>query len=328
MKMVDEREYNTDNAEQVEPNQQEGEVVEQDTTQQPKSDQEMFAEKMEEILSMTPAGEEEVAKDSDITPEGAKVSPEEGQTQEAETSSALKDIDADVLQICRDYGWDDDEIARQIKINPDLPYQLRELLDAEQQGGPTIPSAEADKKAVDEQKAQEFEELKFNLDPDKVDPDVKMAIEKIAAQLSEQRKMLTEEQKRLQSERELAYITRVDSCFDRFSKELPDLGNSANLNNRQIALRQELWAHADLTSRLRNIPIEKAIEIEVRKHKNQEGEKAAEQRLLDKLNKQRSRYTHRPTRRHSDLSSRKFATPEEEAEAIMTEAYRQAGIEE
>lgn len=308
----------------------------------------------------TPAGDEtvetEVSEDKiPETPASAEVKVE----LEAEEAETLKEIDPDVLDVCRDYGWDDKKIAQVAKLSPELLEDVRELLDEEQK--PETKEAPAVKKAAEAEveKSKEAEEIKFDLDPDVVGADVKSAIDKMAARLNEQQKGLSEQQKglseektQLQSERDTAFNNRIDSCFDEYAKSLTaeskkagekapvlDLGDSASFigkewktltraEKQQVKLRTEIFAHAQVTAGMRRIPIERAIAIEVSRHKNQGGEKDAEQRLLNKLEKGKKRHTNRPTRRHSDIKTRKFGSEAERVTALMDEAHRQAGDEE
>lgn len=279
----------------------------------------------------------------------------------AEKSEILKGIDPDVLDVCRE-KFDDDQIVEIAQRNPELLADIRAELDAYEE--PTVKPAEkgVEKPAEKEaEKKAEFEEIKLNLDENIVGADVKNAIDTMVAKLNafgknlnEQSKGLTEEQSRLQSERYAAYNNRIDGCFDKQAKILAseskkageakpiiDLGDSSqfvgkqfNQLNRQqrqqVSLRTEIFRHAQVTSEIRNIPIEKAIEIEVGRYKNQTGEKVAEQRLLNKMERSRKRHTNPPTRRHSvsDIKSRKYATEAERITALMDEAHRQAGDED
>jgi hypothetical protein len=106
------------------------------------------------------------------------------------------------------------------------------------------------------------------------------------------------------------------------------LGNSSKLTENQYNQRLRVFRHALVTSEIDNVPIEKAIEIEVNKIKNQDSEKVAGQKILDKLEHQKKHFVNKPTRRHSDLSSMKFGSEQERKEAIMAEAYKAANIEE
>jgi len=177
-------------------------------------------------------------------------------------------------------------------------------------------------------KEEEIEEIKFDLDPDLVDPQVKAALDKAAEVLNKQQKVINEEKKNLQLEREKAFETRVDSCFDSYEKELPRLGSTSNkLTEDNSKYRREIFQYADVTARLHGVPIEDAIKDTVQMFKNKEGEKAIEKRLIAKLQKQKGKFTNPPTRKKSDVNSRKFASEAERVRAKMDEAFKKAGID-
>lgn len=282
-------------------------------------------------LKDTPAGEKEVpAGAGDEIPETGEKPEEPAAAGEvsAEDAETLSSIDPEVLEVCRDYGWDDKKIVQIAKISPELFDDVRAVIDEEQ----AKPSAEVKPAPKEEPKPQvdEIDSLIAKLDPDIQGAEVVGILKVMAARQKEGSKVLTEEQKRLQSERDTTFNVRIDSCFDKY-KDVPDLGNSSQmkLNRRQSDIRKELFAHANVTATMRKIPIERAIEIEVNKYRNQGGKKAAQQELLNKLEQQKGRFTHRPTRRQSsDLASRKFETENEEKEALMAEAYKEANIED
>jgi hypothetical protein len=249
----------------------------------------------------------------------------EGQTDESELteqeSEVIESIDQEALQYLRGYYSDDKEILRQLQINPQLADDILSILDEE------VPQKPEQKPEQKQEVQAALEELKFELDPDIVGPDVKNAIDQIASVLNEQRKGLSEEQKKLQSDRAAAFDMRIDDCFDRYSKELPNLGQSGNLSNRNKRFRTEMFAYADVTSRLRGVPIERAIAIEIEKFKNQGGKKAATQELIDKLNQQEKRMINRPTRRQSQQKGqKKYADAYEEADEKMALAEQEAGL--
>lgn len=247
-----------------------------------------------------------------------------------EDTEVLNNIDPDVLECCRDYGWDNNKIVQMAQMSPELLDDVRELLieESKETEAPAKQEKPPQKKEELESKVDEIDGLIAKLDPDVHGQEVVNVLKSIAERQVQGSKILTEEQQKLQSERNEAFNVRVDDCFDRFSKSIPDLGKAEKLNKRQYMLRAELFEHAGVTARMRKVPLEKAIEIEVNKYKNQGGEKTAGQKLLNKLDKQKKRFTNPPTRRHSDVKSRKFATEEEKKETIMTEAYKEAGIEE
>jgi len=272
-----------------------------------------FVEAEDKILS-----EKKAESQKDATNEIEEISEKEALS--AEIPESLANIDPEVVEACRDYGWDDEKIAKTAEIMPEFFDEIRAVLDEE--NAPVQKEPEAPKPTVTQTEKQ-AEEIKFNLDPDMVGVDVKNAIDKIASVLNEQRMGLSNERGQLQKERDIAFNMRIDSFFDKSG--LPDLGKTENLAKRQYMLRSELFAHANVTAQLRGIPLERALSITVDEYKNRVSPKEAEKRVLDKLEKQKHRFTNKPTRQVSE-SERKFTDEAERIEHVMEEAERSAGL--
>jgi hypothetical protein len=289
--------------------------------------QEHFGEQMGEIFSKKDESFVESngqpMADQDNNVDEIDNNQESAEADETETQNENTDevtLDPEVAEIFSDYGLSQETIDSIVKESPELLSSIKEEIENEkQQSKPVVEKQNAPKST--------FKEIKVNLDPDLVGADVKSAIDSIVSRINEQGKSLESETQRLQQERESSFQQKIDGHFDRFSKQIPQLGNSSNMSEGQYKTRLELFRHAMVTSEIRGIPIEKAIETEINKFKNQDGEKVAAQRLVDKLNGQKKHFTNPPTRRHSDISTRKFETENERKEAIMDEAYKKAGIE-
>jgi hypothetical protein len=274
-----------------------------------------------------------------------------------EDSEIVSGIDEDVIDVLRD-NFDDNEIVEIAKNKPEFLQAIREELDIFDEEEPIKPVEKEIPEPEAEELAAEFEEFKLELDPDIVGQANAKAFEALASRLNlqgktlaEQRKGLEEQRKKLQAERTAAFNQRIDSCFDRYSKEIfkeakkaglktpkVDLGRSNFFEGKawkqltrqersQIKLRQRLFAHAKTEVELTGVPIEKAIELEIQKELSRGGKKAAAQELIDKLNTEGKRAISRPTRRISQQQGeRKFASDYEEAEYRMTKAEQEAGL--
>jgi hypothetical protein len=301
-----------------------------DKTEQTEQDpQEHFAQKMEEIFS----AKDESLSESNGQADQYKTDDTIVSDESAEADSTVQDdvqtedandgtIDPEVLEIFNDYGLSQETIDKIAQESPDLLTSIKEEIENEKK---PIQKQETEKRSVSK---NTFKEIKVNLDPDIVGADVKSAIDNIVSRINEQGKSLESETQKLQQERESAFQQKIDGHFDRYAKQVPNIGNSLTLTESQYKERIKLFRHAMVTSEIDGIPIERAIEVEVNKFKNQDGEKVAQQKLIDKLNGQKKHFTNPPTRRHSDLASRKFASEEERKEAVMSDAYKQAGIED
>ena len=125
-----------------------------------------------------------------------------------------------------------------------------------------------------------------------------------------------------------AFNSKIDMIFDGYTREYGNLGNSSNLSKTQQQERADVYAVASALALRRNVPVEKMISKAITLFKNQGGEKAAEQKVINKLNKQEKRLTNKPTRRASQQSGeRKFSSDYEEAEYLMAEAEQKAGLQ-
>lgn len=323
-------------------------------TTETKTDRENFASEMDKVLTDTaPKGDQKAPEGGDKTVSDETIkedeiletggAPEETvETEEAELSAEetelIEDIDPEVIEVCREYGWDDKKIVQIAKLSPELLEDVRDVLDEEQTEEPQKQPA----RDTTETKKPEPDEFKIELDPDVVGPEMKKAVDMIVDKLNQQSKGLSEEQKNLKAEKDAAFNNRIETCFDRQSKIIMaeakktgpknfilDLGDSSRrLTKPQYMRRIEIFRHAQITADLKRVSMERAIEIEIKKAKNQDSEKTAGQRILDKLERQKRHFTSSPTRRHLNLTTRKFATEEEEKEAIMSEAYKEANIED
>jgi len=253
----------------------------------------------------------------------------ETETSEDVTEEAQEDVSAETDT--------DEEIVEDVveDTTEETVESEDETVDASEEAGVTEGKVRPEQKAKPEpqrktddvvREKEEVEEIKFDLDPDLVDPQVKAALDKAAEVLNKQQKVINEEKKSLQLEREKAFETRVDSCFDSYEKELPRLGDSSKLTEDNSKYRREIFQYADVTARIHGISIEDAIKDTVQMFKNKEGEKAIEKRLIAKLNKQKGKFTNPPTRKKSDVNSRKFASEAERVRAKMNDAFKKAGI--
>jgi hypothetical protein len=286
------------------------EVVETETTSNPDALPAAFDKAMDAIEAEQPSVAEPV--ESDNSDEQDDVVSGDDTTPASETSAvSAKDdviggIPTDTLAAFISQGWD----AEKIK-------SVLEAAKTVQQ-----PQAKPEVKPVVTEPAED--DLKFELDPDIVGLDVKNAIDKITATLNAQKKDIQERQNSLRQEQSQAFNMKIDSHFDNIAKELPELGTSANLTQKQMALRTELFAHANVTASLRGISMEEAIKLEASKVKGMGGEKVAEQKLLDKLKKQNNQLSNKPTRRASE-PTRTFDDEADRKEHLMREAERKAG---
>lgn len=281
--------------------------------------------KIAEEQEQTPAGDEEELVSSETDEE------QELETDESEFEDEpeiLEDVSSEVIDCCREFGWDNEKIQKMYQESPELFDAIQEELDAE--GDAPAERATSQKTGQEPEKGQKQEQiegLKLELDEDIVGKDVKDAVDKIVAAVNAQQKGITEQSEKIKADSQAQLDARVDDTFDRISKSFPALGKTDTLTKRQQGLRQEIFLHAaTVTAPLRGVSIEKALQLEVNKYRSLGGKKAAEKSVVDKLNKQKKRFTNKPTNRRTSETARKFKDEAEEAEFKMEQAEKKAGL--
>lgn len=215
-------------------------------------------------------------------------------------------------------GWKDSEIQKvaDAATAPKAPVAMAPA------PAPVAPTVE--------QPISKVEELVKNLDPDIVGSDVKAVMDaliadrkELSAKVASLEGGVQSHQQQLQQEVATAYNTRIESAFDSLAKDIPSLGVGGKLTKEQTELRLDLHEHARLTAARKGMTIEKALELEVQKHKNMGGEKVATQKVLEKIKQQEKQFTNRPTRRTAE-PARQFADDESRAKHEMQEAQQRA----
>jgi hypothetical protein len=287
--------------------------------------QEQFGEKMDEILSPKSDDKKDKNNNKQVQDESTdeNIDSQDDEIVESNENQETTEIDSEVLEVLNDYGLKQETIDKILEESPQLIAAIKEELNLEKKNDKPV-----DKKPANTDTKNQYKELKLDVDPDLIDEKLKTSLDEIVKRINEQGKVLESESQKLKQERENAYQNRIDSHFDRLEKTLPIVGNSSKLTENQYQQRIRIFRHALVTSEIDNIPVEKAIEIEINKIKNQDSEKVAGQKILDKLENQKKHFIHKPTRRHSEISSMKFDSDQERKEAIMAEAYKAANIAE
>ena len=119
---------------------------------------------------------------------------------------------------------------------------------------------------------------------------------------------------------------RIDSFFDKI--EAPELGHSSYLTPEQETTRKEIYGIAAvLTNANRNKledNLDKAVSVYSGMYNDGGKEKEIEDKIVEKLNKQKTKFTPRPG---GQKKTRKFKNDDERAMAAMEEAARQMGLD-
>ena len=131
-------------------------------------------------------------------------------------------------------------------------------------------------------------------------------------------------------------VQYLDTYFDNLKDEIPDLGLSKDekfLDNKTAtSLRENVYQNAlclmqGWNSQWPSKPMQmtEALERATNMYRGQMGEKNAQQRLVTKLNKAKTKFTARPTHRHSK-QAKQYISRDEEAAGIMDEVLEETGI--
>lgn len=321
------------------PNEMAGdsEVVENENNEQieEKSDLENFSEKMDEIVD-TESEDEDQHLETEVSDTSSEEEDDDDVSAEIELSEEEQDLvdelDEDVIQCCHDYGWDMKKIAQVAKITPELFDDIRDELDEldleDFEDDEEVDRVDKSQRKSQKEKEDDIDDIKFDIDPNMTDPKVIEILKKQNQSINSLRNDLTLREQQLEQEKAAAFNARIDRVFDSFSKEIPALGKGSKLDRKQARVRETIFTYASAIAQRRRIPLEVALEREIQRFKNTGSKKEAGRELLSKVNKSNKRVINKPTRKQTNLSTRKFSSPEEEKIAIMTEAYKEAGIED
>lgn len=278
---------------------------------------------MQEELTTEEAGQEVI---EDLTQD------QHGSGVSDEFSDAFDKVTAEVEESVSEDIDDEAEESAEAEIEEvDDSTEQESEETSEEVEGEAEEVAEPETEQVVEPVEQPVEEvvseaIDFELDEDLVDPSVKKALDVLKDKLNEQQKAIDDDRSRLKAEQEKVFENRIDSCFDKYNNDLPDIGSTSKLSEKNGLYRRRLFQHAQVTAQMDGISIEEAIKDTVQMYKNKDGEKATEKKIITKLNKQKSKFSNPPTRKNKTIDSRKFANPEQRKRAVMDKAFADAGI--
>lgn len=257
------------------------------------------------------------AEEKDKEVEEDKEAKDEKETEEKKEEEEFEEIPERLVRSGKTYGWSDEKIIKMAEEDPDLLEHLADAQDLRKEK--RTPKGED--KGQDEAEVK-YDEFKFDIDQDEVDPRFAEFVEKVTGEINRTRKQGAELQAKLERQSIGQHDRYVDKYFDGRAEDLPELGNLKTLTDDQKGLRREVYGVADALGKSRQLDIEDALDEAVKLYKVDE--KTAADKLVTKLNKRKAKFSPRPTRKQS---RRKFASKEEEAEYTMGEVYKKAGIE-
>lgn len=262
-----------------------------------------------EAVTETVDQSEAVDQHGAVVPDNFSTAYDEVMSESSEEVS--EDVDEDVEESAEAEEGEEAEVTEEVEDteSEEVSEETEEVVEQEEE-----PVVEA------------REEIEFELDEDLVDPSVKAALDKLKEGYNQQQKAIDEDRAKLKLEQEKVFENRIDSCFDKYNEDLPTLGSTSKLSKDNGLYRRRLFQHAQITAQMDGISIEEAIKDTVQMYKNKGSEKTTEKKLITKLNKQKTKFSNPPTRKNKSIDSRKFATENDRARAVMDKAYADAGI--
>lgn len=302
--------------------------------------QELFNEKFEELFtekeaeveeekeeqSSTEDSETEEVEDGDETPEGEETHEEEEETEP---------IPQDQVDIARSLGFKDDDI---VKMANDSPERLEKMVELYSKPAPLPKTEEKVERQKEEIKeTPQLKHLKLD-DLGDLDPDTAKAVSAILQAHNESidsRNDLVKELDGLKKHNETTAQgeirnenERVDRYFDSVMDDVPELGTSNSLTDEQKNTRLEVYGLAAVLRQSRNLGESAALEeatylYSLSKMDLETLEKEAEQRVKEKITKQKKRMSPRP-------SGKKTKDKEEKGDKAaletLTEGMRELGL--
>jgi hypothetical protein len=292
-----------------------------------------------------------MADDTDDEPEGEVDDASDGDDNadgESDDTSA-GDISEDELAVL---GWSKEELSRIAEVNPKILDDVRELIKRTSEK----PSDDKEKAAAESTKVK---------DGDKEDASVKAVVTKeeleavkgkmgeeafgILTKLLDHTNSLQATIGELQAERvaenETAKEQKLVADFriankkmDELAKDFPILSNTNKLpkdadgkldsRNASVRERAAIWNHAEalLQAHVSN-SFEEALEESVNWYRGKNGKNLAMREVVRDLNKNKKRFTPRPTHKHTKPKEVDESTAEGK-EKVMNDIFNEIGIED
>lgn len=289
-----------------------------------------------------------VAKDGDTTSGDADIQSDAGQeTDEAEAddSSAasddvdISDIDSRLVEAGKKMGWDDEKIS--LIAQTDLT--ILEDIASRQEARETHRQEDTDDKdgASDASEGQASNEAlakikeKLGDDADDLIALIAQGVEKkFEGRLKKVDDYAASEQKRTENEAALRRGRIADELMDRASEVFEEIGKSTalptgddgqvNVKSPVMKVRGAIYAQALRLHKANGGSFEQAVADSLQHYAGGRGTEVAARQVVKDLNKNKTRFTPKPTRRRT---VKVFKSERDKAAHIVKEAKRKAGLE-
>ena len=263
----------------------------------------LFEEKTEEV-------EDEQLETEDSTDEKSEddeLDAEAKDTQEESTDEEVEPIPEAQVDIARKLGYGDDEIIKLAETSPERLEKMVELyskpdLSQRETQQVVVPKKEEVKETpkLDHLSIDDFEEL----EPESAKI-VKKILEKTNAivdrnnELEQKVGKLGEHALTIEERNQAEANRKIDNYFDESSEFVTEVGLAKSLTPSQVAARNEIYGMSVVLQNSRGISETEALNeatylFGLNKMKIEDIEKQAEERVKEKLNKQKKKMSPRP----------------------------------
>lgn len=293
---------------------------EEQKTEEDKSALDVLSEGMENLFEDKPIDAEEKqdeTKDEDLEDKDKQLESEDSDSEKesdgekkAETDDSHKGekdlIPQEQVDIARKLGWSDERI---IKTAEDTPEELKKMVELLSKPDPTqreLPKVEVPKE--EKKVTPKLDHIKLD-DLGELEPESAKAVSVILKahnslidrtnKQTEQLESLGEQTSTIEKRSQDEAMGKIDSFFDTASEHLPELGKVGSLTPDQSKARTEVYGIATIFQRTRGVSERQALEdatylFGLGKIDLDTIEQEAENRVKEKLNKQKKKMSPRP----------------------------------
>ncbi len=231
--------------------------------------------------------------DDDDEPEGS-----------VEEKEEYDDIPDELVTAGRLAGFSDEEI---IDLDAEQPKVLKALAAAQKKAiGPAQEKKAPPEPQAEEKPAEKPESLALKFDLPGLDDElsqvaapVQEAFNKLLSrveQLETGHGKTQEAMADVEKSRQADMFKQVDVFFDKQAEQLPELGNSENMNQKEVDTRIYVWNIANdlMTGSKGKIGLQEALKIGVNALRGQVSETKLKARVVSDLNKRKRKFSPRP----------------------------------
>lgn len=260
-------------------------------------------ENKEEIKDEDKQSELEDLETEEVSDGGKKVEADDSHDGESKDEYETVPIPKEQVDIARSLGYSDDEIVKTAEEHPERLVNMVRMYSKPTETQRELKEVVAEKKEIPKLDHMKIDNL------DELEPESANVIKSILKAHNSLIDHTNEQEERLASLGERATtveerdkteaVNKIDAFFDEVSEDLPELGKAETLTHNQVKTRREVYGIAAVMQNTRGISERKALEEAVAmcsmsKVDLDEITKGAEEKVKEKLNKQKTKMSPRP----------------------------------